>query len=475
MLHFWPIHPYYSMQEYEKEMTGNLRTATIRIHQSKERTMSAQIKRLFVIVVLLVLCSSPIHALSYEKEREIAGDFITYLDSHNLIIYDQEITWTLQMIMDRLADHIEGPVYPFKIHVVRDRSVNAFAIPDGHIFINVGTLLFIKDLDELAAVIAHEIGHAQMRHIAEQFEAQKKISTATIVGIIAGTLLSAANPEVGAALLYSSMGGSENIRLAYTRSNEYEADEFGRNLMKRSGMDPSGMTRFLIRMQTFTGGVDAPEYLLTHPYTENRIASVSLPPGDPKPEARYWTLYASVIGLMLSEEEATSRAQTLPEPYRSLTMGIIKTRKRANDEALALLDTIALPLAYEYKGINLYQLGKKDEAYPYLKNYGKTAQAKIALAEIMEARGEIDAAISILVVYQKQNARVDYTLGILYEKSEKPALSHISFARYFFKTYKYKASLYHIDKALEFEKDLDKGLVDEMNEMKKFIRKQEPS
>ena len=92
-----------------------------------------------------------------------------------------------------------------------------------------------------------------------------------------------------------------------------------------------------------------------------------------------------------------------------------------------------------------------------------------------EARGEIDAAISILVVYQKQNARVDYTLGILYEKSEKPALSHISFARYFFKTYKYKASLYHIDKALEFEKDLDKGLVDEMNEMKKFIRKQEPS
>ena len=438
--------------------------------------MSIQVKRLLVIMMLLVLCSSPIHALSYEKEREIAGDFITYLDSHNLIIYDQEITWTLQMLLDRLADHIEGPVYPFKIHVVRDRSVNAFAIPDGHIFINVGTLLFIKDLDELAAVIAHEIGHAQMRHIAKQFEAQKKISTATIVGIIAGTLLSAANPEVGAALLYSSMGGSENIRLAYSRSNEYEADEFGWNLMKSSGMDPSGMTRFLIRMQTFTGGVNAPEYLLTHPFTENRIASISLPPGDPNPEARYWTLYASVIGIMLSEEEATSRAQTLPEkPYRSLAMGIIKTQKGAHEEALALLDTIDLPLAYEYKGINLYLLGKKDEAYPYLKNYGKTAQAKIALAEIMEARGEIDPAISILVAYQKQNPRVDYTLGILYEKSKKTALSHISFARYFFKTYKYKASIYHIDKALEFEKDLDKGLVDEMKEMKKFIQKQEPS
>ena len=425
--------------------------------------------------MLLVLSSSQVFALSYEKEREIAGDFITYLDSHNLIIYDQEITWTLQMLMDRLADHISGPVYPFKIHVIKDRSINAFAIPDGHVFINAGTLLFVKDLDELAAVIAHEIGHAQMRHIADQFEAQKKISTATIVGIIAGTLLSAANPEVGAALMYSSMGGSENIRLAYSRSNEYEADEFGWNLMKTSGMDPSAMTRFLIRMQTFTGGVNAPEYLLTHPYTENRIASVSLQPGDSRPDSRYWTLYASVIGLLLSEEEATSRANTLPEPYRSLALGIIKTRKGAHDEALALLDGIDLPLANEYKGINLYQLGKKDEAFPYLKNYGKSAQAKIDLAEIMEAKGQIDPAISILVAYQKEDSRVDYKLGILYEKSNKPAFSHISFARYFFKTSKYKASLFHIDKALEFEKDMDKDLVDEMKEMKKFIRKQEQS
>ncbi len=432
-------------------------------------------RKILIIMVLFVLSSSQVFALSYEKEREIADDFITYLDSHNLIIYDQEITWTLQLLMDRLVDHIPSPVYPFKIHVVKDRSINAFAIPDGHIFINAGTLLFVKDLDELAAIIGHEIGHAQMRHIAEQFETQKKISTATIVGIIAGTLLSAANPQAGTALIYSSLGGSENIRLAYTRRNEYEADEFGWNLMKTSGMDPSGMTRFLIRMQTFTGGINAPEYLLTHPYTENRLAAVTLRPGDPKPDNRYWTLYASVIGLLLSEEEATPRVQPIPEPYRSLAMGIIKTRKGAHKKALALLDGIELPQAYAYKGISLYYLGKPDEAYPYLKNYGKSAQAKIALAEIMEARGQIDPAISILAAYQKQNTRVDYKLGILYEKSNKPALSHVSFARYFFKTYKYKASTYHIDKALELEKDLDKALADEMKEMKKFIIKQRQS
>lgn len=441
----------------------------------KKHAMDKYIIKIILAAVLIVLGVSPVFALSYEKEREIADDFITYLDSLNLIVYDQDITWTLQMLMDKLVDHMPGPVYPFKIHVVKDRSINAFAIPDGHIFINVGTLLFAKDLDELAAVIGHEIGHAQMRHIAEQFEAQKKISTATIVGIIAGTLLSAANPEAGAALVYSSMGGSQNIRLAYTRRNEYEADEFGWNLMKVSNMDPSGMTRFLIRMQAFTGGVNAPEYLLTHPYTENRIASVSIDPGSPKPDARYWTLYASVTGLMLGEEEANARARTMPEPYRSLALGIILTQKGAHDEALALLDGIDLPQTYAYKGINLYHLGKTDEAYLYLKNYGKSAQAKIALAEIMEAKGLIDSAISTLIPYQKQNTRVDYKLGILYEKSSKPGLSHVSFARYFFKTNKYKASLYHIDKALEFEKDLDKDFMNEMKKMKKFIEKQKPS
>ena len=241
---------------------------------------------------MIFMSSTGLHALSYEDEREIAREFITYLDSQNLIIYDQEITWMLQMIMDRLADHLNRPVYTFKIHAIKDHSVNAFAIPDGHIFINIGTILFVKDLDELAAVIAHEMGHGQLRHIAQYFEAQKRISTASIVGIIAGTLLSAANPQIGTALVYSSMGGAENIKLAYSRKNEYEADDFAQNLLKASDFDTSAMMRFLIRLHTFSGGSNLPEYFLTHPYTQNRIASVSGQFGEPRPDSHYWTLYS---------------------------------------------------------------------------------------------------------------------------------------------------------------------------------------
>ncbi len=435
--------------------------------------MTNPMKRYLLIMMLLVLSSSELNALSYEEERDITREFITYLDSNNLLVYDPEITWPIQMLMDRLADHIKQPVYPFKIFVVKDRSVNAFAIPDGYIFINVGTLFFVNDMDELAAIISHELGHSQMRHISENFEAQKKISTATIVGIIAGTLLSTKNPEAGSALVYSSLGGGENIKLAYSRRNEYEADEFGWNLMKTSGFDPAAMKRFLIRMQAFTGGANVPEYLLTHPYTENRIATSSIDPGEPRPDNNYWTLYASVVGLMLSESEVALRTETIPEPYRSLSLGIMKTQERKYDEALALLGDMDLPQAYAYKGLCLYMLGKKDEAYPYLKNFGRSAQTNIALAEIMEDKGEVDEAIKTLLPYQKQNIKVEYKLGVLYEKSSRTALSHVAFARYFSRTGKIKASIHHIDAALAMEQDLDKETAEELREMKKTFRKME--
>ncbi len=171
-------------------------------------------QKVIIILMLFVFPLQSAIAMTYEEENKIAGDFINLLEANNLIIHDQEITWPIQMIADRLADHIKEPVYSFKMHVVKDRSVNAFTIPDGHIFINVGTLLFSKDMDEISAVIGHEIGHSQMRHIPEDFEAQKKISAATLLGVLAGTLLSAKNPEAGTAMIFSSLGGSQNIRLA---------------------------------------------------------------------------------------------------------------------------------------------------------------------------------------------------------------------------------------------------------------------
>ncbi len=435
--------------------------------------MVSHMKNVIIVLTLLTLPLQSATAMTYEEEGKIAHDFINLLEANNLIIHDQEIAWPFQMLADRMADRIRDPVYTFKIHVIRDRSVNAFAIPDGHIFVNLGTLLFTQDLDELSAVIGHEIGHSQMRHIPDNFEAQKKISTASILGVLAGTILSAKNPEAGAALVFSSLGGSENIKLAYSRQYEYDADDFSKNIMNTTGIDPSAMARFLIRLRSFSGSSDIPEYLLTHPYTENRIVNMKEDPGKPKPDRNFWILYASVVGLTLPESEVSTRSVQIPEPYKTLALGLFQTRIGNNSQALALLSGIDLPLANAYRGLNLYALGRKTEAYPLLKDYARSARTMIALADILQDRGEFEGAIEILLPFQSQNMRVDYTLGVLYEKTSKPVLAHVSFARYFYKTKKYTASLYHIDKALESKNDLSKDMAAELNTMRDIIKKSE--
>jgi beta-barrel assembly-enhancing protease len=428
-------------------------------------------KMLVLLIVLLALPLYSSRAMTYEEEGKIANEFITLLESNNLIIHDQEITLPVQMIADRMADHIKDPVYSFKIHVIKDRSVNAFTIPDGHIFINLGTLLFAQDIDEISAVIGHEMGHSQMRHIPENFETQKKISMASILGVLAGTILSTKNPEAGAALVFSSMGGSENIKLAYSRQFEYDADNFGKDIMSVSGIDPSAMVRFLIRLRALSGSSDIPEYLLTHPYTENRIVNMKEDPGKPKPDKNFWMLDASVVGLTMPEGEAKARSAQIPQPYRSLALGLLQTRLGNNQQALEVLAGVDLPLAYAYRGINLFALGRKEEAFGFLKDYAGTARTKLALADILKERGDFKEAIEILLPFQAQNMRIDYALGTLYEKTSKPMLAHVSYARYFYRAKNYRSSIYHIDKALESEKELPKDMVSELKSMQDVIKK----
>jgi len=109
---------------------------------------------LMLVVMLVSLCQQ-VHAMEYEKEREISRELIDMLDAQGALAHETDLTWVLQTLTDQLADHVKEPLYTFRIHLVYDRSINAMAIPDGNIFINLGTVLLAKDMDEIASVIAH--------------------------------------------------------------------------------------------------------------------------------------------------------------------------------------------------------------------------------------------------------------------------------------------------------------------------------
>ncbi|HRR68804.1 MAG TPA: hypothetical protein P5146_05870, partial [Desulfomonilia bacterium] len=87
--------------------------------------MLAYMRKVVSLVLSLIFLCTPLtaSAMSFEEERTIAREIITLLDSQGLIVYDQEITWPVKMVTDRLADHVKDPIYTFQVHVVMDKSI----------------------------------------------------------------------------------------------------------------------------------------------------------------------------------------------------------------------------------------------------------------------------------------------------------------------------------------------------------------
>lgn len=157
--------------------------------------------------------------------------------------------------------------------ILKDDTPNAFCLPGGKVFVYTGIFPYIQNDAELAAVMGHEIGHAIARHGAERVSTALAVQTGTTIGMIAlsgrdmSPLTSAA---VGAAL---GAGVNVGIILPFSRTQEYEADRVGLILMAKAGYDPHSALDFWKAFAKQPGN-KPPEFLSTHPASENRIAVI---------------------------------------------------------------------------------------------------------------------------------------------------------------------------------------------------------
>ncbi len=174
-----------------------------------------------------------------------------------------------------------GP-QPFEYHfyVVEDEDINAFAAPAGHIYINTQTILAARNVSELAGVIAHEIGHVALRHIAENYNRQRN----TGIGVRAAALAAAIFAGPAAATVAQLGGGLAGVAYlnSFGREAELEADAFAVEALPRAGYDPTGLVSFFQTLQGESGGTPS-DFLSSHPATADRAAAVraeidALPP-----------------------------------------------------------------------------------------------------------------------------------------------------------------------------------------------------
>ncbi len=158
--------------------------------------------------------------------------------------------------------------------VFADQSPNAFALPGGKVGINTGIFTVAKNQDQLAAVIAHEIGHVISRHHDERITRQMGAQAG--LGIL-GALIGSQYGE-GAAQATSQVGGAAAqglILLPNNRVQESEADVVGQQLMARAGFDPQQAVNLWENMISASGGARAPEFLSTHPDPRARLSELN--------------------------------------------------------------------------------------------------------------------------------------------------------------------------------------------------------
>jgi len=214
--------------------------------------------------------------LSPAMERRLGEGYFRELRRDPDFLDDPEVTNYVQELGNKLIASSPEPTLEVEFFMVKDNSINAFAMLGGFIGVNTGLLIAAQSESEAASVIGHEMGHLIQKHIARSVSAGKKASIASLVAMLGCVLAARSNPQFTQACLIGGSAVPIAQQLAYSRDFEREADRMGFDILQRGGFDVSAMPAFFERLQRAGRVYDsnAPAYVRTHPLTTERIADV---------------------------------------------------------------------------------------------------------------------------------------------------------------------------------------------------------
>lgn len=214
---------------------------------------------------------------SPQAERRMGESIMSNIRRDPAYVEDPQIVEFVNKVGQRLvAASPEAAGMHFEFFVVRDPTINAFALPGGYIGVQTGLLAAAQTESEFASVLAHEIAHVTQHHIARQLQSQNQLSTVSIVGMVLALLAARSNSQIAQAAIVTGSAVPAASFLNYSRDFEREADRVGFQTLLNSGYDPHGMPAFFERMERDTRLYEnnAPGYLRTHPLTSERIADM---------------------------------------------------------------------------------------------------------------------------------------------------------------------------------------------------------
>ena len=432
------------------------------------------------LLFILLSWSAKVYALSVEEERQLGETFLDSVRRNMDLVDDDFANEYINDLGQYLTRSLQTKLFPFHFYIIKASDLNAFAGPGGHIFIYTGLIEAMTEVDELASVICHEIGHVSARHISHQIAQNTKISLATMAGILAGALIGG---EAAAPIIIGSTAAGIQKQLSYSRTDERQADQLGFQYMEESGFDPSkALTAFKKLYQGQWLGPDAmPAYLLTHPGGPERMSNIE-------------TMLAE-YGRSTSKNANAEKFRALYPLFRTvLQAGYLETRdakrlfqtelEKNPDSTLAHLGLgLALKNAGEYKEsikqIKMAYAGLP-ESIPVMRYL---AEAYQFIGEEIEARKILERALTLddrnepslfllgasymnqeefdkaVRIYEKMaimtpvRNEVYYNLGVSYGRQNRLTLAHYNFGIYFTALKEAQKAQFHFQKALDLAKD----------------------
>ncbi|NGZ07362.1 MAG: M48 family metalloprotease [Magnetococcales bacterium] len=246
-----------------------------------------------------------------------------------------ETTELLRRIGEPLARAADLPPKEVRFHVVLNPTLNAFALQSHHIVLNSGLLLAVRDRDELAGVMAHEIGHLKGGHHLQLESLSEKLSIQTLITTAAGLLagMAARDGQLTQAVIAGGAASAQTNLLESIRRKESQADRIAVTLLSRAGFHPEGLANFMNRLvQQQRISTLPPPYLLTHPITTERLLDARRMAGE---EEMITKIRADQEeNQLLARARAILEAETHDLPEESVQR--FKDRLRLDPDNLAL-------------------------------------------------------------------------------------------------------------------------------------------
>ncbi len=212
--------------------------------------------------------------ISPEQEHQLGRAWLSVLRGQVRQLEDPLLKDYVETSVYRLTESSQLNDRRLEFIILASPELNAFAAPGGIIGVNGGLLMHAQTEAEYASVMAHELAHLSQRHFARGLEAQKRMQVPFMAAMLAGVIAAAAGGgDIGMAAILSTQAAAIQEQRRFSRQNEQEADRIGLLNLHKAGFDPRAMPSLFERlMRQYRFDSMPPEFLLTHPVSESRIA-----------------------------------------------------------------------------------------------------------------------------------------------------------------------------------------------------------